>query len=41
MSGIDGSFSLALKPGTYVLNCPNGSEEDNGTLTVTGEAGPG
>jgi len=41
VSGIDGAFSLALKPGTYVLNCPNGSEADNGTLTVTGGDGTG
>ena len=41
VSGIDGSFSLKLEPGTYVLNCPNGSEEDNGKLVVTGRASPG
>ncbi|HEY7398456.1 MAG TPA: iron uptake system protein EfeO, partial [Gaiellaceae bacterium] len=39
VSGIDGSFSLNLKPGTYVLNCPNGDEEDNGAVVVTGTGG--
>jgi FTR1 family protein len=41
VAGIKGSFSLNLKPGRYVLNCPNGKEEDNGTLLVTGKAGSG
>jgi iron uptake system component EfeO len=36
VSGIKGSFTLNLKTGRYVLSCPNGDEEDNGTLVVTG-----
>ena len=36
VSGISGSFTLNLKTGRYVLSCPNGDEEDNGTLVVTG-----
>ncbi len=36
VSGISGSFTLNLEPGRYVLNCPNGDTEDNGTLVVTG-----
>ena len=36
VSGISGSFTLNLEPGHYVLNCPNGDIEDNGTLVVTG-----
>jgi iron uptake system component EfeO len=35
--GLSGSFSLTLKPGTYTLYCPGGSQE-RGTLTVTGKA---
>jgi iron uptake system component EfeO len=38
VSGIDGSFSLKLDPGTYVLSCPTGDAEDNGSLVVTGKA---
>src|SRR5579871_4639395 len=38
VSGIDGSFTLNLQPGRYVLSCPNGDKEDNGTLVVTGKA---
>ena len=33
--GIDRSFTLNLKPGTYVLNCPGGTSAASGTLTVT------
>jgi iron uptake system component EfeO len=36
--GLSSSFSLNVKPGTYVMNCPNGEEEDNGVLLVTGKA---
>lgn len=32
--GLDGSFSVDLKPGSYTLYCPGGSEE-RGRLTVT------
>ncbi|HEX2392523.1 MAG TPA: iron uptake system protein EfeO [Solirubrobacterales bacterium] len=35
--GLSGSFSLTLEKGTYTLRC-NGGEEEDGTLTVTGEA---
>ncbi len=38
VSGISGQFTLNLEPGTYVLNCPNGDQEDNGTLVVSGKA---
>jgi iron uptake system component EfeO len=33
--GIDRNFTLNLKPGTYVLNCPGGTSAATGTLTVT------
>jgi iron uptake system component EfeO len=36
VAGISGSFTLDLQPGTYVLNCPNGDSEDNGSLVVSG-----
>jgi iron uptake system component EfeO len=35
-AGLSGSFSLTLKAGRYVMSCPNGDSEDNGTLVVTG-----
>jgi len=38
VEGIPGSFSLNLDPGKYIVNCPNGSEEDQGTLEATGKA---
>ncbi len=34
--GLRGSFTLRVRPGTYVVSCPNGDEEQNGRLTVTG-----
>jgi iron uptake system component EfeO len=37
VEGIDGSFSLTLQPGTYVLSCPNGDPDDVGVLTATGK----
>ena len=37
VSGISGAFTLNLEPGTYVLNCPNGDQEDNGKLVVSGK----
>jgi iron uptake system component EfeO len=40
VEGIDGSFTLDLQPGRYVLSCPNGDKEDNGVLVVTGNAAP-
>lgn len=40
VSGINGSFTLDLQPGRYTLNCPNGDEEDNGVLVVSGGALP-
>lgn len=33
--GIDRTFTLNLKPGTYVLSCPGGTSAATGTLTVT------
>jgi iron uptake system component EfeO len=38
VEGIPGSFSLNLDPGKYIVNCPTGSEEDQGTLEATGKA---
>jgi iron uptake system component EfeO len=38
VEGIPGSFSLDLDPGKYIVNCPNGSEEDQGSLEATGKA---
>jgi iron uptake system component EfeO len=38
VEGVPGHFSLNLKPGGYVINCPNGSEEDQGKLLATGKA---
>jgi iron uptake system component EfeO len=38
--GLSGSFSLTLDKGTYTLYCPNGSESERGTLTITGDAAP-
>jgi iron uptake system component EfeO len=38
VEGIKGSFSLNLDPGKYVVNCPTGDAEDQGTLTATGTA---
>src|SRR3954468_1106475 len=36
--GLDRSFSLTLRPGTYVTYCPGGKGASKGTLTVTGAA---
>ena len=41
VAGISGSFTLDLQPGTYVLNCPNGDREDNGSARRHGHADPG
>jgi iron uptake system component EfeO len=38
VEGIPGSFSLNLDPGKYIVNCPSGSEEDQGSLEATGKA---
>lgn len=38
VEGIKGTFSLNLDPGKYVVNCPTGDAEDQGTLTATGTA---
>jgi iron uptake system component EfeO len=38
VAGIDGSFTLDLEPGRYALVCPNGDEENDGVLVVTGKA---
>jgi iron uptake system component EfeO len=40
VEGIDGSFTLDLRPGRYTLSCPNAEREDNGVLVVTGAAAP-
>ena len=39
VGGLSGTFSLNVKPGRYVMNCPSGDEEDNGVLVVTGKSG--
>jgi iron uptake system component EfeO len=39
VEGVPGQFSLNLQPGRYVVSCPNGDTEDQGTLVATGEAG--
>lgn len=36
VDGVSSSFSLDVKPGKYLMNCPNGDREDNGVLLVTG-----
>jgi len=38
VAGQDGSFTLDLDPGRYVISCPNGAAENNGTLVVEGDA---
>ncbi|HEX3833786.1 MAG TPA: iron uptake system protein EfeO [Solirubrobacteraceae bacterium] len=38
VEGVPGRFSLNLKPGKYILNCPNGSSEDQGKLVASGQA---
>jgi iron uptake system component EfeO len=38
VEGVPGHFSLNLNPGAYVVNCPNGSQEDQGNLVATGKA---
>jgi high-affinity iron transporter len=39
--GLSASFSLNLEQGEYTIYCPNGSEVERGTLTVSGEAKTG
>jgi iron uptake system component EfeO len=38
-AGLERSFSLNLKPGTYVLECPGGGTASEGTLTLSAGAG--
>jgi iron uptake system component EfeO len=38
-AGLERSFSLNLKPGTYTLECPGGGAGAEGTLTVGAAAG--
>jgi iron uptake system component EfeO len=38
VEGVPGHFSLNLKPGRYVVNCPTGDTEDQGHLVATGHA---
>jgi iron uptake system component EfeO len=38
VEGIKGSFSLNLDPGRYVVSCPTGEDEDQGTLLASGTA---
>lgn len=37
VEGVPGKFSLSLDPGKYVVSCPSGDAEDQGTITVTGK----
>jgi iron uptake system component EfeO len=39
--GLSGSFALTLEKGQFTLYCPNGTESERGTLTVTGGSGSG
>jgi iron uptake system component EfeO len=38
VEGVPGHFSLNLKPGKYIVNCPTGDQEDQGHLVATGAA---
>jgi iron uptake system component EfeO len=38
VAGIDGGFTLNLKPGRYTTACPGGASAATGALTVTGAA---
>jgi iron uptake system component EfeO len=38
VEGLRGKFSLSLDPGKYVVNCPTGDAEDQGTLVASGAA---
>jgi iron uptake system component EfeO len=38
VEGLHGKFSLNLAAGKYVVNCPSGDAEDQGTLQATGTA---
>jgi iron uptake system component EfeO len=38
VEGVPGHFSLNLKPGHYIVNCPNGDKENQGKLLATGTA---
>jgi iron uptake system component EfeO len=38
VEGLRGRFSLSLDPGKYVVNCPTGDAEDQGTLVASGAA---
>lgn len=35
-SGLSGTFSLTLKPGSYTSYCPGGTTSERGTVRVTG-----
>jgi iron uptake system component EfeO len=41
VAGIEGSFTLDLEPGRYILSCPNGDAQDDGVLLVKGKPAPG
>jgi iron uptake system component EfeO len=38
VEGLHGKFSLDLAPGKYIVSCPSGDGEDQGTLEATGTA---
>ncbi len=38
VEGVPGHFSLNLKPGSYIVSCPNGDQDDQGKLVATGTA---
>lgn len=37
VEGIPGRFSLNLEPGSYVVSCPTGDTEDQGTVVASGK----
>jgi high-affinity iron transporter len=39
VSGLSGSFTVDLKPGTYEMECPGGTSAETGTITVADKAG--
>ena len=38
--GLEGEFTIDLKPGTYTVACPGGTQHPTGTLTVAGAGAP-
>jgi iron uptake system component EfeO len=38
VEGVPGQFSLNVEPGRYIVSCPNGDTDDQGTLVAAGKA---